>query len=182
MRGDIRDGDLQLRESNRTQDVDLLVVTLDEDGQIGHDRKDSDEIGDNGDHKKEGGKKAHGCLQCLGMNVKRSAYLVLGYDASHVHALVVLCDVMGEELRLSDVDLSVLVWNLHEDTIHRWLQIEEEKIEHVSVLAKLLLGDERVARIGREIGKRRGEGKKWARLKKEHCEYNQRRDVYGWSG
>ena len=49
----IRDGDLQFRESNRTQDVDLLVVTLDEDGQIGHDRKDGDEVGDDGDHKKE---------------------------------------------------------------------------------------------------------------------------------
>ena len=59
---------------------------------------------------------------------------------------------MREELRLSDVDLSVLVWKLHEDAIHRRLQIEEEKIEHVSVLTKLLFGGEGVARIGREIG------------------------------
>ena len=66
----IRDGDLQFRESNRTQDVDLLVVTLDEDGQIGHDRKDGDEVGDDGDHKKEGGKKAHSRFQRLRMTGK----------------------------------------------------------------------------------------------------------------
>ena len=93
-----------------------------------------------------------------------------------------LCNVMREELRLSDVDLSVLVWKLHEDAIHRRLQIEEERIEHVSVLAKLLLGGEGVARVGREIGEWRGEGKEWTRLKREDCEYNQRSDVYGWSG
>lgn len=93
-----------------------------------------------------------------------------------------LCDVASEELRLSDVDLSVLVWKLHEDAIHRWLQIEEEKIEHVSVLTKLLFGGEGVARIGREIAEWRGEGKEWTRLKREDCEYNQRSDVYGWSG
>ena len=66
----IRDGDLQFRESNRTQDVDLLVVTLDEDGQIGHDRKDGDEVRDDGDHKKEGGKKAHSRFQSLRMTGK----------------------------------------------------------------------------------------------------------------
>ena len=66
----IRDGDLQFRESNRTQDVYLLVVTLDEDGQIGHDRKDGDEVGDDGDHKKEGGKKAHSRFQSLRMTGK----------------------------------------------------------------------------------------------------------------
>lgn len=66
----IRDGDLQFRESNRAQDVDLLVVTLDEDGQIGHDRKDGDEVGDDGDHKKEGGKKAHSRFQSLRMTGK----------------------------------------------------------------------------------------------------------------
>lgn len=66
----IRDGDLQFRESNRTQDVDLLVVTLDEDGQIGHDRKDGDEVGDDGDHKKEGGKKAYSRFQSLRMTGK----------------------------------------------------------------------------------------------------------------
>ena len=70
MRGSIRDGDLQFRESNRAQDVDLLVVTLDEDGQIGHDRKDGDEVGDDGDHKKEGGKKAHSRFQSLRMTGK----------------------------------------------------------------------------------------------------------------